>query len=232
MIYYDSEGYLCDQGLDGGDSCLRASISTLFMPVDSVYRRLDHYALMGLGVRHPDQAPHDNPWNFTRDQMIPFLAALNKMEMWLVARDIFWTHLKRGFFAQNFQRDYPGSYKFPWPQVVTEDGKKYAFRWFDFADPMMPDHISHLILCAKIRWLYPFLLIGIPWLILISMYGHSKSSHKEHNQILSQCVVLGPWALKLFKQMIPTWREDIMDYWGSRNEIEYAMHICHHLDCI
>jgi hypothetical protein len=102
-------------------------------------------------------------------------------------------------------------------------------RWFDYRDILMPDHIWHLILCAKLWPLYWFGLLGIPWLAL-SILGHRLSRHREHNQLICQCKVQGHWAIKLFQKLNPTWKEDLKNYWNSRNEPEYAELIIQNID--
>jgi hypothetical protein len=171
--------------------------------------------------------PWNNWLNFTRDQLIPIVAGtLAQADTNEACRAVFWTHLRRGFFCQNFQRDHVGTWKKPWPHIMTggdpvDEGKN---RNFDFADPLLPNHIWALIKAARIKWLYVFGVIGIPWFI-INMIFHSLSGHKEHNQIICECYINGSWALKLFRLVVRNWEKDSFNYWNSRNEIEYHLHL-------
>jgi hypothetical protein len=180
-----------------------------------------YYEKDGVCVRHPTDAPWNNPKNFSRDQLIPLVAGFYGRDLTEKAKRVFWAHAKRFFFCQNSERDVPGSTKYPWPHSFVNDKGQEETRKFDFRDFLMPDGVFHLIKCARIYPLYLFGLIGLPWLAL-SIYGHSKSSHKEHNQILCQCKVAGKWALRLFVKLVPNWKEDLREYYGSRNEMEYA----------
>lgn len=198
---------------------MREGISTLFQ--FRLLNKTPYYEAYGKCMRYPFVAPWNNTKNFSRDQLIPLVAGLSALGDKYPAKRVFWSHARRLFFCQNFERDYPCSTKYPWPHTFTNDKGMKETRLFDFADPLMPDHIWHLIKCARIYYLYPFALIGIPWLVL-SIFFHGRSSHKEHNQMVSMVKVQGKWAIKLFKRWTPTWKEDLREYWGSRNEIEYA----------
>lgn len=218
-IFKDGVGFPVDQTGDGGDSAMRAGMLEQFHPSRQLY--VGYEVASGTLTRHPFQKPWNNPKNMTRDQLIPRLAGLWAMGQNDVCRRVFWFYFKRGFVGQNTQRDWPGSTKFPWPQVVTENGRDYEFRYFDGPDLFTPDHILHLILCARLWFFYWFYPIGTAWFIL-SLLFNSKSSHREHNQIISMCNVHGAWAMDLFKKLIPTYKEDLLEYWGCRGEIEYA----------
>ena len=130
MIFRSDEGYLCDRTKDQMDSAVRASIITLFAYVGN-QERIETYVKNGLMMRSPAQPKASNPWNCTRDQMIPLFAALHKINRQDLAKEVFKKVLKRFCFAQNIERDWPGSLKFPWPQVVTENGVNYEFRYFN-----------------------------------------------------------------------------------------------------
>lgn len=222
MIFLDNQGYPTDQTSDGGDSAMRAGMLALLRFDHSL--RLREYEKDGYCVRHPTAIPWNNPNNFTRDQLIPLTAGFYAAEMKEQARRVFFSHAKRLFFAQDIERDYPGSTKHPYPHTFTNDKGEKETRLFDFRDPLLPDHIFHLIKCARLYPLYIFGLIAIPWFIL-SMFLHGRSSHKEHNQIIAMAKVQGRWAEKLFMKWTPTWKEDLREYWDSRNEIEYAEYI-------
>lgn len=203
---------------------------------------LNYVSLKGECFRHPNQKPWDNAKNFSRDQLICLVAGLwarKEPLAQLKAREIFWAHAKRLFFCQNSERDSVGSKKMFRPHEFYKDSRPDAttlpmkFDWkslkfkqtlfsnethevetrlVDGRDILLFDAIWHLILCARFKRFYVFGLVGIPWLCL-SILGHRLSNHHEHNQIMSQCKVSGPWAVKLFKKMIPNWKEDLKKYW-------------------
>ena len=227
MIFHDEHGFLVDETSDGGDSAMRTGMLALFRIERAPL--LHYYEHEGQCVRHPLDKPWNNPKNFTRDQLIPLTAGFYADGMITQARRVFWAHAQRGFFCQNFERDYPGSTKRPYPHTFTNDKGQNESRIFDFADPLMPDHIWHLIKCAKLYPLYWFAVIGIPFFVL-SMFFHSLSAHREHNQIIAMAKVQGRWAELLFRVMTHNWREDLRQYWGPRNEIEYAEMIIEDLD--
>lgn len=223
MIKRDLNGFIVDDTMDGGDSANRAGLMVLFG--EKIF--LSDYLLFNSKheldspcTRHPYQRPWNNPKNFSRDQLIPFVAGLWRQNRQDLVRKIFYAHIKRFFFCQNFERDWPGTTKYPWPHKV--DGK---WRMFDFADPLLPDHIWHLILCGKIWPLYWFGIIGYPWLILSIMINAMGSSN-DQGQIISQCVVAGRPFVRFYKWRTVDWKKRLATYWYfSRNqrEIEIAI---------
>ncbi|MBC7371257.1 MAG: hypothetical protein H7326_06820 [Bdellovibrionaceae bacterium] len=226
MLLRDQKGYLLDNHAgDGGDSANRAGLSELF---GLAAEPLADYeiGLTGKLVRHPSQFPWNNPKNFTRDQLIPFAAGLWQSHQTALARRIFWSRARRLFFSQSTERDIPGSKKFPWPHQFINDGGQLETRRFDFADPLMPDAIWHLILCARLKPLYWFGLIGAPWLFL-SVVGHCLlSKSDDEGQIIAQAVVGGRGFIKLYKKLKPDWQDSLERYWcGWRNMPEMAQAI-------
>lgn len=163
--------------------------------------------------------------------MIMSLMALKKQGLHKEAAAIFWAHLKRFFFCQNFYRDYgpspslpKGSRKYPWPHEfhIDSDPKKPLDRkTFDFADPLMPNHIGALILAGRVRLFYFFLPLA--YLVhFISLWAHSKSKHHEENQMIAESYVYG--TLRIYRWIKPRWATVSYLYWFRRGEIEY-----HHL---
>jgi hypothetical protein len=222
MIYFDSDGFPVDRTGDGGDSAVRSGLLETFSPLQFPDFP-DYTDASGLLVRHPKQTPWNNPRNFSRDQLIVKMAGLRARGSQTLARRIFWSHLRRLFFCQNIERDQPGSRKFPWPHRIRIGDEKDIGRWrfFDYRDILMPDHIWHLVRCAGFRWQSALAMIGAPFLFF-SILIHSQTGHKEHNQLICQCQVAGPWALRLFRQVVPDWQADLRRYWRARDEIEYA----------
>jgi len=229
MMYFDDDGYPVNETKDGMDSAMRAGMLATFSFTGQLRMKLSDYEKDGLMVRHPKHSPSNNPWNFTRDQMIPLVAGLYFQREYKAVRRIFYAHVKRFFFSQNFERDLPGTKKYPWPHTFINDHGVKETRSFDFADPLTADHIWHLIWCGRIWPLFPFAIIGIPWFIL-SISGHKNSGHKEHNQLLTMCKAQGDWAIEYFKDEIPNWKADLREYWISRNEKEYALVVINDID--
>lgn len=217
MLIRDEKGFILDNSKDGGDSANRGGLLALA----GGFENLDAYVDQdGWCVRHPYQYPWNNKYNFSRDQLIPFTAGLWKQEKHKTVRKIFWAHARRLFFAQNFQRDFPGSWKFPWPHSFTNDKGENETRSFDFADPLLPDSIWHLICCGRIYALYWFGIIGIPWFVLsLWVYCRFNDSDDE-GQIISQCRVQGQWAVDLYY----SWRSGLYvklsRYWVWRRNQE------------
>lgn len=209
MLYRDSNGYPLDQTLDGGDSCVRAGILSMCRE----QYRSHHYVFEKQGMRHPSQVPWNNRKNFSRDQLLLLLAGNIPTGFTHYNKDLFYSHLKRFFFAQNFERDHVGTTKKPWPHKV--DGK---WRYFDFADPLLPNHIGCLIIAGRIVWAYPALVLCYPW-HLLSIYLHSLGKHHEENQMIAECYIYG--TLRLYRSWHKNWLSISREYWAKRNEIEY-----------
>jgi hypothetical protein len=124
---YDDLGLIVTDENDSGDSAHMTGLSiqaTGFNPA-----RAKLFVKDGRVVRHPRPAipenwgidfipPWDNPRNGTRDQMSPIVGALAAFGYRKECRDIFWRTIKRLGFAQNIERDAPGTTKFPWPHYA------------------------------------------------------------------------------------------------------------------
>lgn len=228
MLRRDERGFIMDQTGDGGDSANRAGLLAL---LGSDREKLWMYEVeKGLAARHPSQAPWNNPWNFTRDQLVPYMAGLWRQgegDTFMTtsfcthaAKRIFWRHARRGFLAQNWERDYPGTTKYPWPHEYDDktDGAHYS-KWFDGPDLLPPGDVWHLILCARIWPLYWFGLIGYPWLVLdIVAHGLTNKSNDE-GQIIARCIVAGKWFVRIYKKVKPDWAEALEEYWTVRRNM-------------
>lgn len=224
MIYFDNEGFPRNETMDGMDSSVRAAMISIFFPQIREISLRDYEIAGGLLVRHPLHIPSNNFKNNTRDNMIPMITALWKAGHIDICRRVLWETIKRGGFAQNEERDIAGSTKHIYPHSFHKDSdpnKPIETRIFDHADPFFPDHLFHIVLCAEFWPLYWLGLIGIPF-FTFSLFFHGRSDHKEHNQILCMCQRYGRWAFKLFNRWVPKWRDDMINYWQSRGEIEYA----------
>lgn len=210
MIFRDSFGLPVDETMDGGDTTVRAGILAMCSQDRSLMMCYKSDSLMR---RNPFDSPWDNPYNFSRDQLLPTLAGLKALGRKDVIRKLFYSHAKRLFLCQNFDRDWPGSTKYPWPHKV--DGK---WRLFDFADPLLPNQIGCMIKAGEIKsfyWLTPLTYL----FHYISLFGHSIGNHYEENQMIAECYLLG--TLKAYVKWKPRWIEVSAKYWLDRNEVEY-----------
>lgn len=223
MIFRDDNLLPVDETGDGGDSDFRCGIlalsgSELDKELIGKYEKRP-----GVLVRHPSDYPADNENNYTRDQLIVYMTGLWKIGDTKISRRVFWAHAKRLFFCQNIERDIPGSTKYPWPHSFINDRGEDEKRVFDFRDPLFPDDIMHLILCSRLKMLYPFAIVAYPFLVL-SIIVHSKISHslREDNQTICKCIVAGSFFCWLLKKIKTNLKDSLYHYWSVRNETEYA----------
>lgn len=189
---FDEDGLIIQDGDrgDGGDTCNRMGhyytlffvwsqvlgkslantpwdVRVLMPSMRGIYQRLT--VTGSLFVRHPKQEPWSNPWNCTRDQVNPMLGAL---ALWDCDREL-WQQLKnfvkRCFFYQSFERDFPGTTKYLWPMYYRK-GERFdditivtSDRWIwkpDFADPMLPHDFNYFLRSFRSAVLYPAILFG------------------------------------------------------------------------
>lgn len=216
MIFRDDVGLVVDSTGDGGDSANRAGLLAICGKPENLWCYVDSE---GLCKRHPIQRPWNNPWNFSRDQLLAFTAGLKSQDNTDLARKILINHAKRLFFCQNFQRDVPGSWKFPWPHTFVNDRGEVETCNFDFADPLFPDHIWHLILCAELRSFYFFAVIGIPWFVVSLWYFCHFDTSDDEGQILAQCQVQGKWAIRLYEKWRTGFWGKLKAYWFERRQM-------------
>lgn len=215
MDYRDQDGFLVDSTYDGGDSTHFAGLSMLFGGNEKQYFYETNAS--GVLVRHPPSQPWDNPKNVTIDQIAPFVAGCSVSRFYKLPRRVFWASLRRGFFAQNFERDWPGSTKYPWPHSFHKDSdpnKELEFKWFDFADPMGPADIWHLILCARLYPLYWFGLIGYPALFLTVLLHCKFNKSDDEGQIIAKVVIGGKFFVRMYKKLKPDWKLALWRFWS------------------
>lgn len=218
MIFRDGVGFLSDRTNDCMDSSVRAGIKTLF---DSDEPLEKYITPDGLLMRGPSQRRSSNPWNTTRDQLLPFSAGLWKSKRYDLARQLFISHAKRFFFCQNLERDEHGSTKAPWPHRFVDDNGQWTTRSFDGPDPLSPHHIWHLSLCCRSLWSYPLFIVGAPCLMLAIIFNN-RDLKAEQNQLISQIVVAGSFWIWIYKKLNPSWALQTRYYWDVRRESEYA----------
>jgi len=209
MIKRDEHNIICQHNpelpsyLDGGDSASRTGLLAM---TDSIYdiREIPYFENKGLIVRHPYQYPYNNTRTTSRDQLIMYSAGLERGSE--RSKRIFWSRVKSFFFCQN---------------ILSIDLSKKTL----CPDILSPSHISHLIKIAKIYWLYPFFIIGWPWLILDIMWSCFIKPKDESNQIIAMCNVAGIWALQLYVFLHYDYTVPLKIYWSKypfrdQNEIE------------
>ena len=200
--------FLAENGLpvnivrDGGDSSMRSGmLAVVGDPRAPDLRRFE--VSPGLLCRNPEQPPKwTNPWNFTRDQLIPMVAGLKAQGHTEVIRRVFWKHARRLFFCQNFEEDGPGTKK-PFPE---------------YADPLAPNHIGAMIIAGRVYSFYWFL----PLALLFFVIDLAIRNHNEQNQTIALCSIYGKWSFKLYRKLRPNWNELNFDYWRGQQQIEYA----------
>lgn len=220
MLYLDGDSkFPADRTGDCGDSLVRASILKL-CGRGSTFSILEYEIKPGWLVRHPKQEPWNNRFNLTRDQLMCAIAALVKYGHHDAVKRIFYARMKQCFFTQSWQRDYPGTWKKPWPHIMRggdakDEGK---LRLFDFADPLWPNHISCLILGGRVYCAYWFLIIGYVFHFVFMAF---HSVEKEQNQMLSECYCLK--TISIFNKIKPRWILGSLNYWQSKDEIEYHL---------
>ena len=194
--------------LDFGDSSNRTAL--YYLKNKQGFTNLAHLVDGGLCKRHREE-PYNNPNTFSRDQLIPFVMGLYEADLKVTARAVFWSHAKRFFFCQN-------------TYSLAGTGPKLP-------DILAPDHVWHLILCAKIRWLYAFGILGYPFLLLQIIWSAKIKTWDEQNQIISQLIIAGKPFIKLYKWLHPNYKKAIYQYWdGWRDQKEIAENIINRLE--
>lgn len=218
MIYRDEKGFPVDETSDGGDSAFRAGLLAMCgHPIADGIDFSRYEVIDGMFVRHPEQTPWNNKYNFSRDQAIPFITGMSVRKDYAPIRRFFYKRLASCFFMQNTERDYRGSTKHPYPHSFIDDKGLPETRMFDYADPLFPHHIGLIILSGKMYAWYWFLIIAYPF-HLLALLVNMKSKH-EQNQIICESYIYG--TLKLYR-MKKDWSMINMEYWLSRNEAEYG----------
>jgi hypothetical protein len=119
----DENGFIVDQGGDGGDSCNFSCALSFFNEDRKEDQEQLAYRFTDINadpVRHPHQEPWNNKSNFTVDQAVPFIA--------IASPGLVRTYFKRHWlFAPNTERDWPGSKKMKRPHEFFRD----SHLWLD-----------------------------------------------------------------------------------------------------
>lgn len=202
-LFKDSDGFLVDSTYDGGDTANREGQWHYITDEDRgffLWEIAQGYS--SEWVRHPHQnSATRNPRNFTRDQATPMVAALGKyyytnpkkfIHGQIMIKAFFYACLCRFGFMPNFDRDVPGSTKYPWPHYYPNefDPNKKDFRYFDFADPMGFPFFGECVIAGRIWGLYWML----PWcylMTLLAVYLHANTyAAKEENDDSWQIAII------------------------------------------
>jgi len=84
----------------------------------------------------------------------------------------------------------------------------------------------HLILCGRIKWLYPLAPIGYLFLLIHILFMTKIRPDAEQNQTICMAAVAGTFFLDLWCFLHPDWIGSLFDYWnGWRDQGEIASHI-------
>ena len=228
MIFKDDQGYLVNQTLDGMDSAFRAGIMATFnFDINNNYKIKDYVDGKGICRRHPHHFPSNNPGNFSKDQLIPLMSGLYTYKEYETNRLIFKATAKRLFFAQNFERDEPGTKKHPYPEWIRSGDPQDIgdLRLFDFADPLLfPHYLWFFARCSKLKSLeLIFAPIGFLFILASIIMAILQDPKKEINQLVCMVKVLG--LGKMLNLIHPDWMGSVGRYWFNRNELEYAEHM-------
>lgn len=195
-------------GGDGGDSSRSSGIMATFgskRDMGNLY--FVHSTSRGF-VRHLHQSPHNDPSNFSRDQLIPLLS---------------------GFKAsiENIESTTNYGYLQIIKDLLYDRFSKSTFKYFPIfglcqnKDLLAPDTIWHWIVCGKFKWLYWYAPLGYLWQILHILYMTKIAPEREQNQTI--CMAYSSGLIKLWMCLHPNWEQSIKDYWcGWRNQCELA----------
>lgn len=215
MIARDQYGYICQQDpgnpsyMDGGDSSRSSGMMAMAGSARDKFLLPNFEVAPGYLCRHPKQPNLNNPNNFTRDQLVQFMAGLNKTDNTPLAKRVFWTHAKRAFLAQN-THNLDGTVK----------------PWYNGRDPLSPSNIGQLIIVARMYALYPLLILCGLWLLLeILVNSLAYSADTENNQIIALCDVYGKPFLKLYRGLCRYWESALSTYWGTDTQFRYQPEI-------
>lgn len=100
-MYYDSNGLIVQQNMDGGDTSGREGdywYASAFMPLPSRVLNFDEVLTLlqvspGVFIRNPIN--YNNPQDFSRDQTTPLILAMGEMGKYETLRYLFWNQCKR-----------------------------------------------------------------------------------------------------------------------------------------
>lgn len=239
-IVTSSEPYVPGEG-DGGDSC---HFMGLYVQAtkDMSYPVLHYLDAHYQGRRHPTQVPWNNPDNFSRDQLMCLVGALYATGRHKSARRLLLGYLKRGLFiAQNSERDYVGSRKYPFPHYYYKDSKKSdgsidptTVKWkntlppdstiersnFDSRDILMPERVGAMIVAARYYPLYWLLPLSYLFAFVLILRKRYEVEDDDQGAYVSTMNVLG--LLPLVKRTDPNYLAKFEKYfcdWRNMREL-------------
>jgi len=218
MIYVDDKGLPTDKTGDCGDSAHFCGALASIFPQKGFGDLLHNYLTpWGWLMRHPKRPPDNNILNCTRDQWTAWAAGCyHAKKAWPVILTLAWLILRLDLF-QNIQRDYKGSWKYPWPHSFVNDKGLREKRAFDFADFLTPGGWCFGLKAGRI----PLYVILLPFFYLeLVLFCVFDKGDDETNMIL-QCSVVGLGSLRVYKRLRKNWEKKLWRRWvASRDMIE------------
>jgi len=222
---FDQDGLILDPTGDGGDSCHLTGLHIMATKQQPI--RALSFVKNGLGVRHPTQEVWNYHGNFTRDQLSVLVGALVVCGARSSLRDILKQTLKRLCFAQNFERDCPGTRKYPWPHRARrckgwDEFEKTQGHWklLDFADPLFPHYVLAMAAGVYPVWKPFFRAMAMPFFVMDALtYRWSKNDDQGAKLACAYVLDFGP----LYKRLVPDWDKRIDQYFKPRGMPELGV---------
>lgn len=120
-------------------------------------------------------------------------------------------------------RSWSFSWHIPIPDMPENDPLIIEQRNLDFADPLMPNDIWHLVLCGRMWYFYPLAPLGYLFTYL-AILGHCKNNTGDDEaQIICQAKVAGKFFVKLYTKKRKDWEQKLINYWHTVRQMgEFA----------
>lgn len=223
-IQTDIYGFPLDSSKDGGDSSHFAGLFAR-LNIEGWFILSQYEVKPGILVRYPIKDPWNNPKNFTRDQLIAFIAGCAYAKKYALIRRVFAQHILRLGFCQNSERDYPGSTKYPWPHKFYEDSdatKKIVKKWFDAPDLLSPGNWIFMLKATNYPLFKPIVWL-FSWVFSVEMYLFCKfdTNDDETNMIL-QADLMGFKYLKQYSKWRKNWKDKLYCRWFISRKMYWA----------
>lgn len=235
-MYYDSNGLIVQQDMDGGDTAGREGdywfAQALYAqgPCGLEVSQLEEFdrvltllqASPGVFIRHPRAnpiVPPEKAWNdpsdFSRDQAISIILALGEMCQYDILRPMLWQQIKRLGVYQNFSMKWSKDK----PDNDNDYKQIYSKLWIK-GDIGGPQDINYYIRGFKAWYLWPILLLGDLFLLTNScirvIVGNDDNTSDDINHTL---------ALKQAQRHLSTpisWLARKIYKWFRRGGIQHA----------
>ena len=228
MIFID-EFPRCNGATDNMDSAMLAGMMAVTQhprAISCTKYKIDNWTIVRCPIADHDGDWCQNPNNVTLDQLIPIIAGLWVQGRNLEAKMLCKSAKERGWLAQNFERDKPGSTKYPYPHFYEEDGKR-KFKLYDG-----PDRVW----CAQREFMKNILYDTCEdyWLEKYIKFHAYLTPLKESNQLTA--MMLASVSPKMYVTQWrfhnTRWRECVRDYYcaPARNEPRFAEHVVGYLE--